>query len=46
MEPFKYMDRTTIIAVKTNGQFNRICKGGAEELIPLFREVMNYGYAT
>ena len=46
MEPFKYMNKQTIVSVKTNAQFNRICKGGAEELIPIFREVMKYGYAT
>ena len=30
--------------MKIHGNFNRICRGGAEELIPILKETFEYTY--
>ena len=30
--------------MKTHGNFNRICRNGAEELIPILKETFKYSY--
>ena len=39
-----FVSRDSIVQMKIAGNFNRICRNGAEDLVPLLKETFKYTY--